>query len=136
MQADMRWTIFLMVIIGLLGCQENFDMRLERETSDFTRKHCPQRKDGYTTLDSMTYQSADRTIVFWYSLDNLENSGLSDRELVKQETVLRDYLIQGLRADTKWRHCMDKNINFKYVYNATDRSSPLISILLTKEDYL
>lgn len=131
----MRIFSYLILCLSVFSCQESFDQRLERETMEFTRKHCPQRQDDYTCLDSMTYEPSSRTIVFWHTLSNMETAGLSESLFVENDSILRNFLVERLREDTQWQSCKDADVNFRYVYRSKDAQSSLISILLTNKDY-
>lgn len=112
------------------GCGDDFDTRLQREATEYTRKHCPQKLDGFTTLDSVAYSPAQRTYTRYLSLSPQTPASIFERP----ETV-RNMLLQELKADVGWKRCKDEGIRFAYVYHWQQDGKVAYSLVFTSEDY-
>ena len=56
-----NYSIFLLVLLLIVSCQENFDQRLKREAQSYTQNNCPQEVEAGLWLDSLSYDIPSRT---------------------------------------------------------------------------
>ena len=112
------------------GCGNDFDTRLQREAAEYTRKHCPQKLDGFTTLDSVAYSPERRTYTRYLSL-----SPQTPPTLFEKDETVRNLLLQELKADVGWKRCKDEGIRFAYVYHWQHSGKVAYSLVFTSEDY-
>lgn len=112
------------------GCGNDFDTRLQREAAEYTRKHCPQKLDGFTTLDSVAYSPDRRTYTRYLSL-----SPQTPPTLFEKDETVRNLLLQELKADVGWKRCKDEGIRFAYVYHWQHSGKVAYSLVFTSEDY-
>ena len=112
------------------GCGNDFDTRLQREAAEYTRKHCPQKLDGFTTLDSVAYSPERRTYTRYLSL-----SPQTPPTLFEKDETVRNLLLQELKADVVWTRCKDEGIRFAYVYHWQHSGKVAYSLVFTSEDY-
>lgn len=128
----MKRLLLLLIATALLcaGCRNNFDRNMEAEAEEYTRKHCPERLDNFTTLDSMVYDRESHTL--WQHLTVEEQAA----ELLKGHTAeLKALLVENLKNDAKWKACKDKESNFGYIYTSHSGQRPICRIVLTAADY-
>ena len=121
---------FVLLFLFLVGCNNNLNNRMVREAQEYTQKHCPQRLDDFTALDSMVYDVSTR--IYWrcFSIDTSAASVVLSRK-----DVLKQYLVNELKGDAKWKTCKDEAINFGYVYKAIDNGQTVCTIILEPKDY-
>ena len=133
---NMRRIIWLWLTALLLtGCQENLDERLLRETSEYTRKHCPKQEDAFTRLDSITYQTNGRILHFWYALHGKGGSIENQMLLKTNYSAIEQELLRRLRGDVQWNECKNKGVNFKYNYILESNRQEFLTFYFTSEDY-
>lgn len=94
---------FVLLFLFLVGCNNNLNNRMVREAQEYTQKHCPQRLDDFTVLDSMVYDVSTR--IYWrcFSIDTSAASVVLSRK-----DVLKQYLVNELKGDAKWKHVKTK----------------------------
>ena len=120
----------LLLALGLVACQENFDKRLQREAQEFTANHCPMEPAPGTRLDRATYSPAARTNTLWYSLSpaneqaTRENAGLLPRLLVRE-----------LSGDVNFKAVKDEGITFRYVYRSQTTGEVVYDTKVTADEY-
>ena len=96
------------------------------EAREYTQKHCPEKLDEFTTLDSMVYNSEERTLTVEDAVAELLRSN---------RPSIKETLLANLRNDAKWKTCKDKETNFGYIYKTRNGNQPVCRIVLKPEDY-
>lgn len=112
------------------GCSNNFDRNMTTEAREYTQKHCPEKLDEFTTLDSMAYDSEDRTLWQYLTVED------AVAELLRSNAPsIKETLLANLRNDAKWKTCKDKETNFGYIYKTRNGNQPVCRIVLKPVDY-
>lgn len=124
-----RWIWGFLLALVMPGCQRSFDEQLAEEARAFTEKHCPQRLDAYTMLDSTVYDLRSRTYKSYLTLGHETPSTLQDNLPLVKRT-----LIQELQNNPNWNAAREKDVRFEYIYRM-ERDGAQFSVLLTPEDY-
>lgn len=123
-------SVFLLLPLLVCSCQEDFDTRLQRESAEYTRKHCPQKLDAYTTLDSVVYVPVSKTYTRYLSL-----ATNTPTDLFKHSATVRDMLLRELKGDAGWKRCKDEHIHFSYIYHWAKDGSTAYSVTFSPNDY-
>lgn len=108
-----RLPLFLLILTGLVACQESFDKRLQREAHDYTEQNCPLQVEPGNRLDSTSYSPANQTYTSWFTLDANYERALRDNE-----PLLRERLLNELTGDVNYKSLKDHGVTFRYVYRS------------------
>lgn len=123
--------VFLLSAIAFTSsCQEDFDQRLAREAKEMTERHCPQRMDDFTTLDSVAYSISSRTYTRYFTA-----SPQTPEKIFKSKTFLHNSLLEELKNDVSWNTCKENGINFAYIYREAQTRRIVYSTVITKKEY-
>lgn len=114
----------------LMGCQGNFDARLQEEAQAYTAEHCPQSLDEMTTLDSVSYLPATRVYTKYFSV-----TAEAAVVITQHPAEVRASLLQTLRNDATCKACKDKDVTFCYVYHTVGTPSPVYTVTFSQKDY-
>lgn len=124
--------LFTALILLLTGCRESLEERAAREAKTYTEKTCPYKMDEFTTLDSVTFDTATHTFHNYYTL-----TGTADREISETEYQnMRTLLLQQLQNDTKQKVYKEAGYSYNYVYRS--KSNPktvLFEVTYNNKDY-
>ena len=125
--------LYVIAILALIltGCQESLEDRCERESKEYTAKHCPIRIDQTTRLDSLTFERDTHTIHYYYTL-----MGKADSEVVLQQIDAVGALKTELKNTTTMKVYKDNKYRFAYTYHSEkDPSKVLMEVAFTDKDY-
>jgi ADP-ribose pyrophosphatase YjhB (NUDIX family) len=75
-----KYWIIAIIALMFTACQESLEDKCERDSKEYTRKHCPTAIDDYTIIDSLTFDRATHTIHYYYRL-----TGVADEEKAIKE---------------------------------------------------
>ncbi len=126
----MKRLLFPTLLLLLGSCNNSFDKRLQQEAIDYTSKHCPQKLDSHTTLDSAVYDPASRTYIRYLTL-----SPSAAAAVMLDTSAVRPVLVEELRNDPSWKACKDEGISFSYVYRTDGKTEAVYQTTLTRSDY-
>lgn len=126
----MKIQLLSSLVFILAACGSNFDERLEHEARQYTEKHCPQRLDDITTLDSVVYEIGVRTYTRYLTVP-----GEAAATVRQNGEAVKAALLTELKNDAAWKTCKDEGINFKYIYRTSGSSEVIYTTTLTRSDY-
>ncbi len=127
---------FLLIAFGFslvfASCGESLEDKAERDAKEFTQKYCPTPVVNFERTDSMTFDKATKTCVYWRTL-----SGQADREAVikANEPKLKGVIKQSLVNNPGLKKHKEAGFNFRYVYRSMKTKKILLDITFTKKDY-
>lgn len=130
----MKRLTVLLPLIGLLlsatGCrrQENKIDRYMREARELTEQ-CPMMLDACTQMDSLTYNEYGHHFTYNYTVINMPDSFLLNRQ-----TQLREQLLQRLVNSPEMRPYKEDLMNFYYIYRT--KGKVLLQFGFFPEHYL
>ncbi len=113
----MKKLIFIATAAAFLlcACQKSIEDRAEQEARDYTRKFCPTPVDNYSRTDSLVFDRAARTFIYYCTLTDV----MDDPELIEKNSAeLTDGLQRSLRESTALKLYKDAGIGFKYVLHS------------------
>ena len=61
----MKKLLILISVLVLTSCQETMDERCAREAKDFTEKKCPAIITEGVTIDSLVFEAASRSLIYY-----------------------------------------------------------------------
>ena len=109
---------FILIISALVlsACHhETIEERAQRETKEYTQKFCPTPFINYTRTDSMTFENATRTIIYYCSFsDKMDNADIIEKNSIK----IVDGLKKGISDNTGIKNYIDAGLNFRYVVHS------------------
>lgn len=126
----MKRILYSLLLLAFTGCGNSFDDRMKVETKEYTERHCPQRLDGYTVLDSAVYDIPSRTYCRYFSVSPEATPALS-----AHFTALRSGLLDELKNDTQLKECKDEGIIFSYLYRNADTGLEIWHVTFGPDDY-
>jgi hypothetical protein len=127
-------TIFLgLTLLLTICCFEDFDERCQRESIEYTVKHCPRRMDEHTIMDSMVYDINTRTLNYHYTIEGLldSDSVMTPKACNTLEENIKSHIINSV--DLKIHK--DRGINFCYCYHSQSTGKIRARVTVTKDDY-
>jgi PBP1b-binding outer membrane lipoprotein LpoB len=109
---------FILIISALVlsACHhETIEERAQRETKEYTQKFCPTPFINYTRTDSMTFENATRTIIYYCSFsDKMDNADIIEKNSIK----IVEGLKKGISDNTGIKNYIDAGLNFRYVVHS------------------
>lgn len=125
--------LFLLLACCMIACQESLEKRAAREASEYTRKNCPSAIKNNIRTDSLAFDEASRTIIYYYSLFNtLDDSAF----MVNHKEEMISKLNDALKQDISLKSYKEASFNIRYEYHSS--TSPKLILLektFTPEDY-
>ena len=112
---------------------ENLEERAAREAKEFTEKYCPTPVQENERTDSLVYQPATKTYIYYRTLcgiaDNQEVINEHKAQLIK---ALKDATVNN----TAQKPYKEANFRFRYVYHSeSEPNKVLLECLVTPKDY-
>lgn len=108
-----NYSIFLLVLLMTVSCQENFNQRLKREAQSYTQNNCPQEVEAGLWLDSLSYDIPSRTYTSHYT------ANATNEQLLREQTpLLHHLLLQRLIDNTDYKDVKAQGVVFGYVYRS------------------
>lgn len=125
--------LLLLMACCMIGCQESLEKRAAREASEYTRKNCPSAIKNNIRTDSLAFDQATRTIIYYYSLFNvLDDSVIMTND--KEEMI--SALNNALKQDISLKSYKEAGFNIRYEYHSSTRPELiLLEKTFTPEDY-
>ncbi|MBR2113801.1 MAG: hypothetical protein IJ929_03920 [Prevotella sp.] len=123
------YTILMMTAL-LAACQETLEERADRESREYTEKHCPTPIAYQVTMDSMTFDKVSHTFGYHYSL-----SGTLDDSTYLQQNNPREMLLQQVKNSTNLKMYKDAGYSFRYVYHSEKNKATLFDVTFKQNDY-
>lgn len=116
-----------------VACHESLEQRAQREAKEYTRKLCPTPFVNNTRTDSLVFDMATRTYLFYCSV----NGFVDDQAFVDaHKDELTKGLIGNLREDTDKKIYKDAGFSFAYVmHSAKNPKQVLYKATFTPKDY-
>ena len=124
-------SLLILLSLFLTACHESLEDRCERESREYTTKHCPSKLDKNIRIDSLTFERETHTIHYWYTLTDF-----ADQEGI-METVDAVSVIKNELKNTTSMHVYKENkYNFRYTYHSEkDPKKVWFDVTLTSKDY-
>lgn len=123
--------ITMMAIAFLTACQESLEDRCAREAKSYTEKKCPAPVGDNTTIDSIGFDKATHTMLYYYTL-----SGAADDAEAVASVNPRANLLQEIKNSTSIKAYKDAGYNFKYIYRSQKNPQTILfETTFTKKDY-
>ena len=117
----------------LTGCQESMEQRTLREVQEYTAKHCPERTNDFTILDSLTFDVATHTLTENLTLTNGADSPEKIGERLEE---IRLTMIEAVRNNTQYKRMKEEGYSFRFVARSQQyKDSVIYEQIVTKEDY-
>lgn len=125
--------LFLIVALTLVGCQKSLEERAELEAKEYTKKYCPTPIVNYSRTDSMVFDKANRTYIYYCTLTDM----MDDKEVIEsKKDVLSDGLLEAIKGSTYLKAYKDAGFGFRYIIRSEkDPSVVLFDGTYTKKDY-
>lgn len=103
-------------LLALTACHhETIEERAEREAKEYTQKMCPTPIVNFTRTDSMVFDKATRTLIYFCSFtDKMDNAEIVNAN----RTKLTDGLREGLLNDTGIKTYRETGFHFKYIIHS------------------
>jgi len=130
----MRNILPVIAVVLLLGaCQESLDKRYAREAKDYTSKYCPAPVAENTIMDSMTFNAADRSVNYYFTLQNkLDDAVLLDT----MKTAIEDDMLASIKSSTNLKQYKDAGLTFNYIYRSEKTpGKTILELKITEKDY-
>lgn len=118
-----------------LSCQEDIDVRLQREADEYTQKHCPQFIEKGNVLDSVKYKKSTHTYSRYYTFSGYLDTTEAHQAATSNIKLLKSHLIAQLRTETDWKTCQKHGIIFEYIYISARSHTPIFTIHISPQDY-
>lgn len=125
--------LFLIVALALVGCQKSLEERAELEAKEYTKKYCPTPIVNYSRTDSMVFDKANRTYIYYCTLTDM----MDDKEVIEsKKDVLSDGLLEAIKGSTYLKAYKDAGFGFRYIIRSEkDPSVVLFDGTYMKKDY-
>ena len=125
--------LFLIVALTLVGCQKSLEERAELEAKEYTKKYCPTPIVNYSRTDSMVFDKANRTYIYYCTLTDM----MDDKEVIEsKKDVLSDGLLEAIKGSTYLKAYKDAGFGFRYIIRSEkDPSVVLFDGTYMKKDY-
>ncbi len=127
--------LFLACSIALLtACNRlSLDDKIYQQTRDYTKASCPKRMDQYTVLDSMVYVSANRTMVYHYSVsDKMDVDSVYTAQMID---LFDTNLLNNLRQNPGLNELKEHAVTFHYMYTSQTNGKKYMSFTYTPDQY-
>lgn len=121
--------LFITTII-FVGCQGNFDRKLQREAAEITRNQCPQEPEPGTRMDSVSYDPQARVLSFYYSL-----SPENEQVFRENAPLLHATLVERLMNDVDYKSVKDEGVTFRYHYRSQQNYQIVYETTITAAEY-
>ena len=123
----------MMAAATLTACQKSLEERAEQEAREYTRKYCPTPIDNFSRTDSMVFDKANRTYIYYCTLtDQMDNKEIID----SKKDVLSNGLLESIKGSTYLKDYKDAGFGFRYIIRSEKNPSQvLFDGTYTKRDY-
>ena len=131
----MRKTIFCAMVaaVMLTGCQESLEQRAVREAQEYTQKHCPEKQDEFSILDSITFDIATHTLTQHITLIGGADS---PEKIADRRDMLHEIMVEAIRNDTNYKKFKDAGYSFRFIARGEHRKDTVLyDQTITAEDY-
>lgn len=125
-----NYSIFLLVLLLTVSCQENFDQRLKREAQSYTQNNCPQEVEAGLWLDSLSYDIPSCTYTSHYTA-----SATNEQLLREQTPLLHHLLLQRLIDNTDYKDVKAQGVVFGYVYRSKTTKAVFYKTSIEPSEY-
>lgn len=130
------WTLLITLAFMALAAachRETRDEALLREAKTFTQNECPKEVEPFVTMDSMTYNPAESTMTYSYTVGGeLDQDELYDDAL--QETFYEN-ILRKVKNSIDMRRMKDERLTFVYRYMSRKSGREYFNVCITPEDY-
>lgn len=109
----MKKIVFFSVLVLLFSsCQKSLEERAEQEAKDYTKKYCPTPVVNYSRTDSMVFDKANRTYIYYCTLLDKMDS----QEVIKaNKDVISEGLLEAIKGSTNLKAYKDAGFGFRYI---------------------
>ena len=128
----MRKSIVIIALTALLAaCQESLEEKAAREARVYTEKNCPAKLSETLRMDSLTFETATRTLHYYYTL-----TGTADVDSMQGQDNIRQALLNELKNTTSVKAYKDAGYTFDYIYySEKNPGKKLFEANFTTKDY-
>ena len=127
--------IILFSVLTLLfsGCQKSLEERAEQEAKDYTKKYCPTPIVNYSRTDSMVFDKAHHTYIYYCTLVDK----MDDKEVIKlNQEVISNGLLDAIKSSTYLKAYKDEGFGFRYIIRSgKNPKEVLFDATYTQKDY-
>ena len=125
--------LFLIMAATLTACQKSLEERAEQEAKEYTRKYCPTPIDNYSRTDSMVFDKANRTYIYYCTL----TGQMDNKEIISsKKDVLSNGLLEAIKGSTYLKAYKDAGFGFRYIIRSEKNPKEvLFDGTYTKRDY-
>lgn len=125
--------VFIFIAIASTSCQESIEERAMRDAKEFTKKFCPTPPENDVITDSIVFDRASRTQIYYMTFTGaIDDSKSIDDNKVK----LRELLLETILSNTSLKAYKEAGFNFRYVCRSQKENGRiLLDIEYTEKDY-
>lgn len=124
---------FVLAIFIWTACQKSIEERAFRDAQEYTRKFCPTPPENDVITDSIVFDKASRTQIYYMTFTGpIDNS----QSISENKDKLRGLLLETILNNTSLKAYKEAGFNFRYVCRSQKESGKiLLDIEYTKKDY-
>ncbi len=124
-----------LALLCLCSCQrqKTFEQKTAEEIEEFNQREVPKRMDKVTVMDSIAFDSAERTLAYCYTLEGIaDNDSTLNADLQEAQRVA---LLDNVKGSIQLRSYKEQGFCFEYRYYSRKTGRVLMSFLFTPADY-
>ncbi|MBR1463152.1 MAG: hypothetical protein IJ604_07220 [Prevotella sp.] len=125
-----KYVMMIVAAVFMTACHESLEERAARECKEYTEKYCPVPVSDVVVNDSMVYESATRTVHYYYSLRGIADTSSIDPKKARAE------MLEAVKNSTELKAYKEAGFNLRYTYFSTkNRGKKMFDLLFTPKDY-
>ena len=114
----------LLLCVATLSChKETKPERYARDARETTAQ-CPMAIDANTVMDSMTYTPSTHRLTYYYKVN-----GVADSVLTDNAEMLRQQILERLLNATDMIPYIQDGVTFRYVYRTDTTAEPVMDFV-------
>ena len=114
----------LLLCVATLSChKETKPERYARDAKETTAQ-CPMAIDANTVMDSMTYTPSTHRFTYYYKVN-----GVADSVLTDNAEMLRQQILERLLNATDMIPYIQDGVTFRYVYRTDTTATPVMDFV-------
>lgn len=122
-----------MCLMTLVSCRESLEDRAYREAKEYTEKYCPTPPQNSVITDSMVFDKATKTQIYYLRFTGLLDSVPAMNEHRKE---LEEGMLGTIRQNPGMQVYKDANFSFEYVCRSfKDPKTILLKMHFGPKDY-
>ncbi|MBR2153190.1 MAG: hypothetical protein IJ901_01035 [Bacteroidaceae bacterium] len=122
-----------LMLLLLVSCQEKKFDRFERESIEYTMRHCPKQMDEITVLDSMVFHNdGSLDYKYYYSVQLTKDQYEAFQNILGE---VKDIALKSIRNSIDLKPMKEAGLNFVYIYRDAKTGKHLAKYVITPEEY-